>query len=110
MAISFTCSCGKAFKAKDEHAGRRAICPACRREFVVPTPGLDLDPVVPEALTQVQVDSEDDPRLPAAVPVAQQPARPREQRHHRSRWRGRRRARPPRTHTSRRGDRSGRTR
>jgi hypothetical protein len=33
VAIEAVCSCGKKFRAKDDYAGRRAICPACHREF-----------------------------------------------------------------------------
>ncbi len=36
MSIAFSCECGKKFLAKDEHAGRRAICPACKRPLKVP--------------------------------------------------------------------------
>ena len=36
MAIAFSCGCGKRFTARDEYAGRRAICPGCRREFIFP--------------------------------------------------------------------------
>jgi hypothetical protein len=40
MAIRFTCECGKEFRAKDEYAGRRAICPACQRQFVIQHPAV----------------------------------------------------------------------
>ena len=43
MAITFTCECGKEFRAKDELAGRREICPACRREFVITAPEVRQD-------------------------------------------------------------------
>ena len=33
---AFSCGCGKRFTARDEYAGRRAICPRCRREFIFP--------------------------------------------------------------------------
>jgi hypothetical protein len=36
MAINFTCRCGTALLAKDEHAGRHVVCPACKRESQVP--------------------------------------------------------------------------
>jgi hypothetical protein len=36
MAIELVCECGKVFRAKDEYAGRRGICPACKAEFVIP--------------------------------------------------------------------------
>jgi hypothetical protein len=38
MAINITCECGKQFLAKDEYAGKRAVCPSCRRELVLPLP------------------------------------------------------------------------
>ena len=40
MAIAITCECGKRIRAKDEHAGRRGICPSCRRELVIKTPAI----------------------------------------------------------------------
>jgi hypothetical protein len=36
MSIKAQCACGKRFKAKDEYAGRTAVCPECRREFRFP--------------------------------------------------------------------------
>lgn len=36
MAISVNCDCGKAFKLRDELAGKRAKCPVCNRVFQVP--------------------------------------------------------------------------
>ncbi len=36
MAIEFTCDCGNRYRANNEHAGHRGICPACKREFVFP--------------------------------------------------------------------------
>jgi hypothetical protein len=36
MAIIVTCQCGKQLRAKDEHAGMKATCPACRRLIVIP--------------------------------------------------------------------------
>ena len=38
MAIVFQCECGKQFETRDEDAGRRARCPECQRELVVPQP------------------------------------------------------------------------
>ena len=38
MAIVFRCECGKEFQTDDEDAGRRARCPACKRDLVVPQP------------------------------------------------------------------------
>ncbi len=42
MSIEVGCSCGRMFKAKDEHAGRRAKCPACGTILVVPRPSSEL--------------------------------------------------------------------
>jgi hypothetical protein len=38
MSIVFKCDCGTQFVAKVEYAGRKAICPACRRELAVSLP------------------------------------------------------------------------
>ena len=38
MAISVTCECGRHFETSEANAGRRARCPDCRREFIVPDP------------------------------------------------------------------------
>jgi hypothetical protein len=46
MTIHAACECGKRFRAKDEYEGRRAICPACRREFIFKREGI---PVFEEA-------------------------------------------------------------
>ena len=60
MAITITCDCGKRFRAKDEYAGRRGICPACKREFVIQAPA-DLlviaDPLVDPSGDSVTVKS-----------------------------------------------------
>jgi prepilin-type processing-associated H-X9-DG protein len=36
VAIIFQCECGKEFQTRDEDAGRRARCPVCQRELIVP--------------------------------------------------------------------------
>jgi hypothetical protein len=36
VPITVTCACGKQFQTKDENAGRRARCPDCGRELVIP--------------------------------------------------------------------------
>ena len=38
MAINIKCKCGKMFKAKDEHAGKRFPCPQCGTTLQVPRP------------------------------------------------------------------------
>ena len=42
MAIQFTCQCGKLLAFKEEYAGRQAICPGCKRSFVVSRPGANV--------------------------------------------------------------------
>jgi len=39
VPILVTCSCGKQFQTKDENAGRRARCPDCGHELIIPKPG-----------------------------------------------------------------------
>ncbi|MCI0704448.1 MAG: hypothetical protein L0241_25620 [Planctomycetia bacterium] len=41
MPITFNCTCGKTLRVPDEHAGRRAKCPACNAIVDIPGP----DPV-----------------------------------------------------------------
>ena len=41
MPIKVRCECGKRFRAKDEYAGKRAICPSCRREFLLVASGTE---------------------------------------------------------------------
>jgi len=38
VAIVVRCECGKEFQTRDENAGRRARCPECQRELIVPEP------------------------------------------------------------------------
>jgi prepilin-type processing-associated H-X9-DG protein len=38
VAILVTCECGQQFQTRDENAGRRAKCPECGRELVIPKP------------------------------------------------------------------------
>jgi hypothetical protein len=42
MAITAVCACGKRFSARDEYEGRRAICPACKREFIFQAAGIPI--------------------------------------------------------------------
>ena len=39
MPIQVTCKCGKQFETRDENAGRRARCPECGNELIIPTGG-----------------------------------------------------------------------
>lgn len=36
MSIPVTCRCGKSFRVKDEHAGKKGKCPACGDLLLVP--------------------------------------------------------------------------
>jgi prepilin-type processing-associated H-X9-DG protein len=38
VAIVVRCECGKEFQTRDENAGRRARCPVCQRDLIVPQP------------------------------------------------------------------------
>jgi len=44
MAISVTCSCGKALRVKDEWAGKTVTCPGCGGTFVVSAAGGRVNP------------------------------------------------------------------
>jgi hypothetical protein len=39
VPIHVTCKCGKEFETSDENAGRRARCPACGNELIIPGSG-----------------------------------------------------------------------
>jgi prepilin-type processing-associated H-X9-DG protein len=39
VAIIVTCECGQSFETRDANAGRRAKCPSCGRELIVPVAG-----------------------------------------------------------------------
>lgn len=43
MAISFTCACGKALKARDDFAGKKTKCPQCGAILAIPAPDLSPD-------------------------------------------------------------------
>ena len=73
MAINYTCQCGKQFRFKDEYAGNRVACPACKQEIEIP---------LPTALTQIQLDQDDDPSVaplldPPPLPRGSPPIAPR---------------------------------
>jgi prepilin-type processing-associated H-X9-DG protein len=38
VSISVTCECGRHFETPEAYAGRRAMCPVCRRELIIPKP------------------------------------------------------------------------
>ena len=56
----FTCECGKRFQARGEYAGKRAKCPACKREFLFPVPSAVAPekPAVPPLLPTIRTDEE----------------------------------------------------
>jgi hypothetical protein len=68
VPIEITCECGKLFRAKDEYAGRRAVCPACKREFIIQVPiaskpqaRTEARPVVPAGFELVEPEQEEPP-------------------------------------------------
>jgi hypothetical protein len=38
MPITVTCECGRVFHTREEYAGRRGLCPDCKRQFDIPIP------------------------------------------------------------------------
>jgi prepilin-type processing-associated H-X9-DG protein len=40
VSILVTCKCGKQFQTKDEYAGRRARCPECGADLIIPGPDI----------------------------------------------------------------------
>ena len=38
MPIIVSCTCGKNFQARDEHAGQMAVCPVCKNPIVLQGP------------------------------------------------------------------------
>ena len=43
MPIEFSCPCGQSFTVKDEFAGKKTKCPACKAALLVPQPATDED-------------------------------------------------------------------
>ncbi len=74
--IQFTCPCGKALHAQDEHAGQTTRCPACGRELDIPdaagvqtadaprSPGRPQEEAVQERSDRPGGDRDDRPRAP----------------------------------------------
>src|SRR5262249_25222568 len=58
MSISLSCSCGRAMRVKEDCAGKRVRCPACKAILVVPAP-----------TSQEQVQPEPGTTKPPQVPV-----------------------------------------
>jgi hypothetical protein len=73
MPITFTCECGKKFQAKGEHAGRRAICPSCRRQITFPVQGGPEPEPAPEPTVFTSIPTEDGKPKPPAQTDATRP-------------------------------------
>lgn len=74
VSIKAVCECGKKFQARDEFEGRRAICPACKREFIFQAAGI---PIFEEATESAPAKTDIGKELScpdaAAVPPAGTP-------------------------------------
>jgi len=44
MPITVTCNCGKRFRVRNEHAGKRGRCPSCGAAVTIPAPGAEAPP------------------------------------------------------------------
>ncbi len=44
MPITVTCKCGKRFRVRDEHAGKRGKCPSCGAAVTIPAAGAEAPP------------------------------------------------------------------
>ncbi len=67
MTIKAQCACGKKFQAKDEYEGRRAICPSCKREFILQAVGIPVfEEVTDLPPPPIKTDGKDDPNQPTA--------------------------------------------
>jgi hypothetical protein len=63
MPIPVQCVCGRSFKAKDEHAGKRGRCPGCGQVLEIPTP----EPGEDEILGVLLADDPPGQAKPSAV-------------------------------------------
>lgn len=57
MSITAQCECGKTFKVKDEHAGKKGKCPDCGSIVLIPFPEeapLDIDEVNWDAMNDLE--------------------------------------------------------
>jgi hypothetical protein len=77
MSIAYKCECGKQFRAKHDYAGRRVLCPSCKREFRFPVASAPESEVIavpaPSELLQTQIADEDSP-LASLPPLPPQPS------------------------------------
>ena len=73
MAIKVTCECGKRFQAKDEYEGRRAICPACRREFVFQRQGIPVfnEVTEPPPFPANRTEEDEEPKQEGSTEICQ---------------------------------------
>lgn len=60
MAVVLSCRCGKTFRSRDEHAGKRATCPNCGAVLTIPAP--------PSA--DIQTPAKSSPGVPRTVQCA----------------------------------------
>jgi hypothetical protein len=77
MAITAVCACGKKFSATDEYEGLRAICPACKREFIFQRGGIPVFEQVTELppLPSIQTNDDDDQYQQETPEVSEAPQR-----------------------------------
>lgn len=78
MSITFTCTCGKRMRARDEMAARRTMCPACGRPVGIPSGqptqrGAPVGPLSP-AERRRRDPADDSPTV--VVPFLNDPLRP----------------------------------
>src|SRR5438270_910981 len=71
MAIKVQCTCGKAFAAKDELAGKTVKCPACQQPLKIPSGPAAAAPAAKPGTAKPGAAAQ-----PAAKPAAQKPAAP----------------------------------
>jgi hypothetical protein len=72
--IRFVCECGKQLQARDDSAGKIAICPACQRQLTVPHESPPLEAVQTERpIRRDEVNLEEEPEIEGG-PSRHQPA------------------------------------
>lgn len=60
MPLSIQCKCGKTLRVKDEFAGKKVRCPACKEVLSVPVPEMDVE-VEEDALNVLLIDEPNPP-------------------------------------------------
>jgi prepilin-type processing-associated H-X9-DG protein len=54
VAITISCECGTEFQTSDDNAGRRARCPDCGRDLIIPPPGTPAEkPMAPHGAMEI---------------------------------------------------------